>query len=77
MVDWTASMSGPEGCSRLLKLPPSNTLLNADVGSSVGLEIDEFDRRNLLGLLKVSTKNVFSAEERLATNLEILEKEEN
>ena len=41
------------------------------------LEIDELDRRNLLGLLKVSTKNVFSAEERLATNLEILEKEEN
>ena len=41
------------------------------------LEIDEFERRNLLGLLNVSTKNVFSAEERLATNLEILEKEEN
>ena len=36
-------MSGPAGCSKLLKLPPSKTLLNDVVGISVGFEIEEFE----------------------------------
>ena len=36
-------MSGPEGCSKLLKLPPSNTLLKGVVGSSNAYDIDELE----------------------------------
>ena len=38
------------------------------------LQLDEIDRANLLGLLKLSTQNVVSAEDRLLSRLEIIEK---